>query len=161
MALARFSSHASPSPKIIMLKADARSQAAWRSWCVTHGFDVTRSFSGKPIQPTEFDFHLTLLASTNPITLPASSRSIPPFTLEPCGFTVLGQKTPTAVLAPTAYLTDRRDWIITTYGIVPTYPSFRPHISLSYNWDGHPLLNILPLPPSITFDRCIVRVFED
>ena len=161
MSLVRFRAHAIAAPKIVMLFADAASQRTWREWCLQHGFDITHKFTGRRISPTEFDFHTTLLASKNAITLPATSHAIRPLTLLPCGFEVLGEKTPTAVFPAVPDLTAKRDHLISTYGIEPTFPTFRPHVSLSYNWDGKPLLNVLPLPPPMTFDRWVVKPFED
>lgn len=153
------------SPKIAMLAASHDTQNALRAWAERAGFDLTRAWGDRVITSDQFDFHVTLLATKNPVFIPETDHQIEPIEVEPIGFAALGPDADTPVLSLDASgaLALAREFFVETYGAEPTFEDFKPHISLSYNWNGDPALDQdefeLPDFP-LTFDRLIVKPFE-
>lgn len=148
-------------PKIVMLMADADSSDALRRYCLTHGFDITKSFSGRDIPPSQFDFHMTLFASKNVVPIPPSTVPIRPITAHGvvCG-RIGPSQTPCIMFPPIPEILDKRQALIDLYGVEPTYPNFIAHVSLSYARQGPiPQVDWLPQPPPVTFDRLSIEAF--
>lgn len=154
--------------KIIMIFADHDTQNAMVSWAKKQGFDLTKKFSGKTIEPSEFDFHITIVASANKVFVPTTDHLVEPIKLRAEGFEVLGKEKniPTLKFPVTDNLGAIRTFFVENhlqevYGIEPTFEKFKPHMSLSYNWNGQPALKDLKVPPfDIVLDRLIVQEFS-
>lgn len=133
--------------RIIAIEPNAQTQAALLSWAENAGFNLSWSYSGWPQLSEFFDFHLTIAASKNALALDVRGRPIDPITLRATGFTALGEdgRTPCLVIEPSERLVELREFAI-AQGIEPTFDDFRPHISLSYKWDGSPSLDSLTVP---------------
>lgn len=150
-------------PKIAMLAASDRTQYALRIWAQAQGFDLTRTHGGRAITEDMFDFHVTLLATANPISAPATDHQVAAIEVEAVGFEALGKDGDAPVLSLNAgeALELARDFFVEVYGAEPTFEDFKPHVSLSYNWRGVPALADLELPDfPLIFDRLIVAEFE-
>lgn len=151
------------SPKIAYIAASTDTQYALRIWARSLGFDLTRTHGGREITEDMFDFHVTLLATKNPISAPKTDHIVDAMELEASGFGVLGKDDDVPVLKIKADkgLRLARDFFTEVYGAEPTFEDFKPHISLSYNWSGEPALAALELPSfPLLFDRLIVSDFE-
>lgn len=149
--------------KIAMLAASTETQNALRAYCLAAGFDLTRTHGGREITDDMFDFHVTLMATREPVFIPETDHLIKPIEVAPTGFDVLGVKADTPVLA--LYATDAlamaRNFFLEVYGAEPTFEDFKPHVSLSYDWEGEPDLAELDLPTfKLSFDRLIVDSFK-
>jgi hypothetical protein len=154
------------SRRIVMLRATWETQEALREWAKQYGFDLGWDYSGWPQASSWFDFHVTVVASANDVKIPDEVRAIDPLTLNPTGYEVLGvdRKVPALTLEPNATLAAIRDFFIKTYGITPTFADFKPHISLSYKWDGSPdIKTSAPAFPSfpLVFDLLMVATIDD
>ena len=150
-------------PRIVMLRADFETQSKLREWAKAEGFDLGWSHSGWPQGSWDFDFHVTIVASENAVRIEDGVRWIDPVTLTPTGFEVLGESTPALVIEQHATLAAIREFFVTTFGMKPTYPDFKPHVSLSYKWDGEPDIkqSAPALPPfPLVFDMLMVARFE-
>lgn len=150
-------------PKIAMLIASPTTQAALRAWALREGFDLTQTHGGRQITDDMFDFHVTLLATANPISAPETDHETNALMLTPTSFDLLGADASTPVITVEAddALNLMRSWFTEVYGAEPTFEEFRPHISLSYNWHGAPALDALNLPDfPLVFDRLVVTEFE-
>lgn len=150
-------------PKIAMLIASTATQSALRAWALRQGFDLTTTHGGREITDDMFDFHVTLLATTNPISAPLADNQIAPIEVEAVGFEALGvdADTPVLTLDASEGLEIARAFFVEVYGAEPTFADFKPHISLSYNWIGEPALDELDLPAfPLVFDRLVVKDFE-
>jgi len=153
---------AEPAQRIVMLFADAETQAWLEEWATAHGFDLSRSHGGSILEPGEFDFHCTLFATANEIELPVGEWSIDPVTLYATGLDVLGKDadTPVLLVDAGADLIEDRDNILEETGGDPTFDEWLPHVSLSYAWDGSPpLAEIEPPDFPLSFDCVVVREF--
>lgn len=150
--------------KVVVLLADAATQAAMAAWCTANGFDLGASFGGEPRDPAAFEFHLTLFATVGPSDLPDMAHGIDPIAVEPMGFDAFGaeQDTPVMLTWSSLRLEDMRAVMLDCAAADPTYPDFRPHVSLSYAWDGTPDLDSLVVPDMpLVFDRVEVRTLKD
>lgn len=149
--------------KIAMLAASTETQAAMRSYCLGAGFDLTHTFGGREITDDMFDFHVTLMATKEPVFIPVTDHVIQAIEVTPTGFEVLGkdEDTPVISLDAAGALQLARDFFLDVYGAEPTFEDFKPHVSLSYNWSGSPALDEIELPSfPLLFDRLIVTEFK-
>lgn len=152
--------------RIVMLRASWETQEKLREWAKAEGFDLGWSYSGWPQSSWDFDFHVTVVASSNEVRVPDGVRSIDPLTLTVSGYDVLGvdRRIPVLKLDANKTLSAIREFFVATYGVQPTFADFRPHVSLSYKWDGDPRIDGLApaLPPfPLVFDMLMVSTIDD
>jgi hypothetical protein len=143
--------------RIVMLYANAATQANLTAWADAVGFDV-----GGPNPHEGHAFHITLLATVNDVAIPLTEHLIEPVAVVPIGCGVLGrdQDTPVMLLALSDQLEAMRAYFVETYGAEPTF-DFKPHISVSYNWNGEPDMRDRDLPDfDLVFDRLVVDAFD-
>lgn len=132
------------------------SRARLGVWARVRGFDLSRTYGGREIDPAEFDFHTTVLATEVPCEMPLIDVECAPFQAVPVGFDRLGpnQETPVLRIMTQSVLASARDFLISTFGAVPTFNTFKPHVTLAYAWDGTPELTDLEPPDfPLIFDR--------
>jgi hypothetical protein len=142
--------------RIVMLYADAATQANLTAWAEAMGFDLEEGAG------TGLAFHITLLATANDVAIPLTSHLVEPVVVVPIGVAHLGENedTPAFTLAENGQLEAMRAHFVDTYGAEPTF-DFLPHVSLSYNWDGEPDLRDRDLPDfDMVFDRLVVEPFD-
>jgi hypothetical protein len=147
-----------PGPRIVMLVADHDTQNALAAWARARGFDLSDDGA------RELAFHVTLLATANDVAIPLTDHLIEPVVAHMTDFAVLGRDNdvPVMLLAPDG-LAEMREHFIATYGAEPTWPEFKPHVSLSYNWDGDPETDPRDTDPidwPLVFDRLVVKPFD-
>lgn len=149
-------------PKIAMLMCDDDTHRMMHEWCKEQGFDLTKSYSGRSQPSFEFDFHLTLFASKNPIDIRTGTFEIESITERGYAFEALGKDKDVPVLrfVPAGEIRWIRDVCVEDFGVEPTFPTFKPHVSLSYNWSGKPALSKLRVPDPLTFDRIKIVDFK-
>ena len=150
--------------RVVMLRAKWETQDKLREWAKGEGFDLAWSHSGWPQHSSDFDFHITLVFTENAVRIEDGVRLIEPVTVTPKGFAVFGDNTPGLELEPNKTLTAIREFFVATFGAKPTYPDFRPHISLSYNWKGAPdVVQTMPALPDfpLVFDLLMVAQIKD
>ena len=124
--------------RVVILRADWETQEKLREWAKSEGFDLGWSFSGWPQHSSDFDFHITIVYSENAVRIEDGVRWIDPITVTPSGYEVLGDSTPALVIEQHPTLTAIREFFVKSFGVVPSYADFKPHISLSYKWAGSP-----------------------
>lgn len=121
--------------KCVLAECSDQTQLYLMDWCMQHGFDLTKSYSGDEINPLDFGFHTTVMFSTSSHCLPNINMEIGEFDLQPVKFSVLGENTPVLeVFSPK--LLQLRDVYENQHDMKSSYPDYKPHISLSYNWSG-------------------------
>lgn len=67
--MAEIETVARPGRRIASLYANYETQYALREWAETWGFDLGWRYDGWPQEAAAFDFHITLLVSTNAVDL--------------------------------------------------------------------------------------------
>lgn len=150
---------AAKAPKIVMLYASETTNFYLNGFYKRLGFDLSKSYSGNEIKG-EFPFHITLLASNTPVDLPETTHAIAPIVVEPKCYGTLGEnQTPVLKVYASAALTEKRAYFTDTYGMVPTFAKFIPHVSISYA--SKLSLDNLPLPAKpLIFDKLVIKEFE-
>ncbi len=146
-------------PAIVMLHASADTQRAMRAWAIAQGFDISTSFDGEVQHVEDFGFHATIVATNNDVTIPTGEHDIAPATVRATSLALLGDDKDVPVLSLPAdgILGDMRQHFVNTYGADPTFPDFKPHLSLSYAWNGAPAIDGLEVPGfDLVFDRIVV-----
>lgn len=154
------------SRRVVVLRASWETQDKLREWAKEAGFDLAWSYSGWPQHSSNFDFHITLVASANQVRIPDEVRMVDPLTVTVDGYGVLGvdRKVPVLKIEANPTLEAMRDFFISAYGVVPTFDEFKPHISLSYKWDGAPdIVQSMPAMPSfpLVFDLLMVSTIDE
>ena len=152
--------------RIVMLRASWETQEKLREWAKTEGFDLGWSYSGWPQSSWDFDFHVTVVASSNEVRVPDGVRSIDPLTLVVSGYDVLGvdRRIPVLKLDANKTLSAIREFFVATHGMQPTFADFKPHVSLSYKWGGEPpVYGLAPALPAfpLVFDMLMVSTIDD
>jgi len=129
-----------------------------RRYCLTNGIDIKTNFDGTPIESDSFVFHTTIFYTSNRI-----KKSIPPYLalrpvpVKPIGFDVFGENKNCLVLKlESAPLHKMYEYFADEYGMKSDYPVYKPHITLSYAYDGRPPES-LDLPTfSLKYDKVLV-----
>lgn len=149
--------------KILIYYASEQTNYALNIWARNSGFDLSSSWGGRPIRDGDyFDFHVTILASQNDVPDVDVDQMSDSIMVEGEQFMVIGRSNE----FPCIKL--RRSWELEKIwstkvqeGWVPTFPFSLPHISLSYNWHGHPRLNDLKIPEfPLVLNRKVIKDFQ-
>lgn len=153
-----------PGRRVVTLRAHWETQEALAKWVTDLGFDLGWDYDGWPQRSEQFNFHVTLVASANAVSIPVGARSINPLTLMPIEFEEMGRdrRVPAIKIKPHDTLTAMRAFFVAAYGAEPTFAEFKPHVSVSYRWSGEPALAALPLPDfPLVFDWLVVSDLPD
>jgi 2'-5' RNA ligase len=119
--------------KCVSVQYDKESQNKLREWAVKNGFNLSLNYDGVEQDPKEFDFHTTVFYSTNEINLRNKSVKIPAAEVTITKIKFLGENEDIPVLAiePTEGIKELREYF-ESLGLEDKWPSYQPHISLSY-----------------------------
>lgn len=125
----------------IALNCDEQSSNFLRSWALNNGFDLTKSWSGRDIQPADFRFHTTLMYSqnTSKIPLKTGQRPIHGITMTVKDIALFGpnKNIPVLKMEPTYEVLRLRKYIEDYFGLVDSWPEYSPHLTVSYNYSGN------------------------
>lgn len=125
-----------PKKKYIEVQYSALTQGYLREYCTTHGFDISTKFDGKKIDPDEFDFHSTVVFSSSEHIIDNSEMDVHVM-VYPKNFALFGEKQNILVLEiESPALLSLREYFVNEYDMQDEFPDYRPHISLSYNYEG-------------------------
>lgn len=121
------------SRKYVAVQYDAESQEKLREWAKSNGFDLTVKYGGKKQDEKEFDFHSTVFYSTNESNLRNQVLKIKPTEVTIKGIKFLGDDKDVPVLSIELEngIKDMRTYF-ERIGLEDKWPSYEPHISLSY-----------------------------
>lgn len=145
--------------KFVGLFLTAESQAAMQAWCHTQGFDLTKSYSKQDQKPEDFDFHLTVYFTTNEHDTKPGTTQCEPIKLDLDHFELLGvdKNIPVIKIKPGKQLLSIRN-TFTKMGYQDAWPEYRPHISLSYEYNGSPDIAKLSLPDfDVYADKIVIK----
>lgn len=146
--------------KAVLFILSDESQERVFNWASSVGFDLTKSFSGNPQNPEDFDFHVTIICSENEALITNDILTRTPIQTTFSGFEVLGKRdeeskgVPVILVNKTPEMLETRKFYETFHCLYDNWPDWKAHMSLSYNWDGNPDLEALTLPNfPIIFDK--------
>lgn len=119
--------------KYVAVQYDKESQDKLRDWATNNGFDLSVKYNGDKQDPKEFDFHTTIFYSTNEINLKNKEQKVKPTEVTITGIKFLGEDKDVPVLsvAVSGGIKDLRQQF-EDLGLEDQWPSYLPHISLSY-----------------------------
>jgi 2'-5' RNA ligase len=119
--------------KYVSVQYDKESQDKLRDWATKNGFNLSVKYNGEEQDPKEFDFHTTVFYSTNEVNLRNKTMRIPPTEVTITKLKFLGENEdiPVLVIEPTDGIKELREHF-ESLGLEDQWPSYQPHISLSY-----------------------------
>ena len=119
--------------KYVSVQYDKESQDKLRDWATKNGFDLSVKYNGDEQDPKEFDFHTTIFYSTNEINLKNKEQKVRPTEVTITGIKFLGEdkNIPVLSVAVSDGIKDLRQQF-EGLGLEDKWPSYQPHISLSY-----------------------------
>ena len=148
--------------KYIAVKYDEASQKKLREWATNNGFDLSVKYNGEEQSPEDFDFHTTIFFTTNEVNLRNQVILKKPTEVTITGIKFLGENEDVPVLTVSASggINELRRYY-EDLGLEDQWPSYQPHISLSYakkqvDVSGMKLPDFKP-----TYDRVEIKDIED
>jgi 2'-5' RNA ligase len=127
----QFIEEKSTSRKYVAIVYDDETQQKLRKWCEENGFDLTKSYSGDDQAPEDFEFHTTIFYSENESNIENSITSTSG-DVEATGFKLLGENNDIPVLRVRGGDLDILRRTFEHMGLKDKWPTYIPHISLSY-----------------------------
>ena len=134
----------------MMLQYDDATQVSLREFCLDHDLDITKNYDKEDRRPDQFHFHTTLFFSEAECTHPLADGEfdIGLILTIPDHYEMLGENGDilTLCLKPNLELNALRTTFNRNWGLKDSWPTYKPHITLSYS---HPS-KILPemFPPT-------------
>lgn len=130
--------------KYIAAYYDQETQEKLRDYCFRNSLDLSKSYGDRAINPEDFDFHTTIFYTTSrhnldPMKLPFDSWTIP------VGIELLGQeKNIPTLLVENTRMRSMRQSFESLYNMKDQWPTFKPHISLSYSFPEEEIRFAMP-----------------
>lgn len=136
-----------PSKKFVGLFFDQQTNQQLIDWSTKQGFDLQSNYSGEPIDPQDFDFHLTIFFTTSEHTSECGEYFIEPLQLVPTSMGILGsdKQIPVINILLDAKLENIR-FHYENIGFQDAWPDYKPHVSVSYKYSGTPDITEVRLP---------------
>jgi 2'-5' RNA ligase len=150
------------SRKYVAVQYDEESQKKLRDWAELNGFDLSVNYNGEPQDPKEFDFHTTIFYSTNEVNMNNKSDRIDPTEVTITGIKFLGEEEdiPVLTVSLSGGIKNLRKYY-ENLGLKDQWPSYQPHISLSYAKNKLDV-NKIELPNfQPIFDKIVVKEIEE
>jgi len=148
--------------KYVAVQYDKESQRKLRDWAQSNGFDLSVKYDGTEQDPKDFDFHTTIFYSKNEVRLRNEAARLDPTEVTITGIKFLGEDKDVPVLTISA-----SDGILNLrqyyegLGLEDEWPSYQPHISVSYAKKPIDVKKI-ELPTFKTkFDRVVIEDIKD
>lgn len=134
--------------KYVSLHFDNRSEELLRKYAVENGFDITKSFSGKDIDEKDFHFHTTVFFTSNRMMFENGEYKLDsPIMLGFSDIELLGKEKNIPVLR--IKMNRELDAVRKNFeemGFRDEWPSYKPHVSLSYNRNDEHNIHKIKLP---------------
>lgn len=148
--------------KYVAVVYDDISQKKLRKWATDNGFDLTTKFDGEKQEPEDFDFHTTIFYSTNEANLRHGILKETPTEVIITGIKFLGENKdiPVLSLSLSGGLKDIREHF-EGLGLEDEWPTYKPHISLSYAKKQIDVSNIKIPDFRPKFDKIKIRDIEE
>lgn len=122
--------------KYIEIQYNTATQQFLRGYCEDNGFDLGFDFNGKPADPNNFNFHSTVWFTTSKHQLENKTFKYNDV-VSPVGFNLFGEDKNVLVLEiKSVKLNTVRYHYAKTYNMKDEWPDFKPHITLTYKYEG-------------------------
>lgn len=143
--------------KYIEVKCDKETQERMSEWCSCFGYDLTKDWYGNEQTISKFNFHTTIMYSSNTFSLKNISKKIWPIRGKAIRLEMLGNMNtiPALIIDSPALLKLHKSF--SKMGLKHSYPVFLPHISVSYaETSPYYVENILP-DFDIVYDELVIE----
>lgn len=134
------------SKKYVCLHFDDKTNESLREYAKSNGFNLGINYKGNAAPEEDFDFHITVYYTWNRLRAPEVHEEIEPFEVTPDRLKLLGENhdIPVLKVKVDGQLKSIREWF-TQQGYKDKWPTYQPHVSLSYD-KKHYNLSKLKLP---------------
>lgn len=148
--------------KYVAVTYDDESQKKLREWATDNGFDLTKSYDDTEQKPEDFEFHTTIFFTTNEVNLKNKSIKQKPVEVTIQGIKFLGENEdiPVLKLELTGKLKELREQY-EDLGLEDQWPSYQPHISLSYAKEKRDISKIKMPTFKPKYDTIVIRDIKD
>lgn len=152
-----------PKRKYIAVYVDEETNSKLVKYCMENGIDLSVEYSGDPIKPEEFKFHITIIYSTSyhdDIDLTQMEGPIGPFTMTPTGFEFYGEENNILVIEfERGYAHVLREWFDEKFNMKDEWPVYKPHLSMSYSGSNNIPQKLPDFP--LVFDKIKIKNIEE
>lgn len=148
--------------KFVVVQYDKESQRKLREWAQSNGFDLSVNYNGEEQDPKDFDFHTTIFYSSNKTLLRNETSRVEPTEVKITGIKFLGKDKDVPVLTISAsggILNLRRYY--GGLGLEDEWPSYQPHISVSYAKKNIDISDVKLPNFKPKFDRVVIEDIKD
>jgi 2'-5' RNA ligase len=148
--------------KYVAVQYDKETQRKLRDWSQSNGFDLSVKYDGTEQDPKDFDFHTTIFYSKNEVRLRNQTARLDPTEVSITGIKFLGEDKDVPVLTISA-----SDGILNLrqyyegLGLEDEWPSYQPHISVSYAKNPMDIKKIKLPTFKPVFDRVVIEDIKD
>lgn len=149
-----------PSKKYVSVEYDAATQRKLREWAKENGFDLSVGYSGSKQKESDFDFHTTIFYTTTAHDIPNHEKILPSKgSANVVGFEMFGEnKNIPVLIISSSVINGLRKHYEETYKMQDQWPTFKPHVSVSYATDALPDVESIKLPDfELTFNKVKVE----
>lgn len=148
--------------KYVAVKYDNESQRKLRDWAKSNGFDLTKNYDGADQDEKDFDFHTTVFYSTNEVNLKNKIIKLQPTEVTISKIKFLGEDKDVPVLAieVTDGIKELREYF-EELGLEDKWPSYQPHISLSYAREKRDVSDIELPDFKPKYDRLVIEDIKE
>jgi hypothetical protein len=148
--------------KYVAVHYDKESQEKLREWAINNGFDLSVKYDGDEQKSEDFDFHTTIFYSANEVRLRNQSARLDPTEVTITGIKFLGENKDIPVLTISASdgIMNLRQYY-EGLGLEDEWPSYLPHISISYAKKPIDVRKIKPPTFKPKFDRIVIEDIKD
>lgn len=157
----RFSRYLEESRKVrkyVAVQYDEETQKKLRAWAKENGFDLTKSFSGSDQKEEDFDFHTTIFFTTSVHDMKNETLDQPTKTSRAVGMKYLGPDKDVPVISVDGDDIRGLRKHYESMGMEDEWPSYQPHISVSYARDNLPDIDKVKLPDfDLKYDKIEIK----
>lgn len=148
--------------KYVAVQYDKESQDKLRDWATKNGFNLSTKYNGEEQDPKEFDFHTTVFYSTNESNIRNKEQRLSPTEVTITGIKFLGDNKDIPVFAIdlSGGIKDLRQQY-EELGLEDQWPSYQPHISLSYAKEQKYVSGIKLPDFKPKYDKLIIEDIEE
>ena len=123
--------------KYIEIQYSPVTQGYLRQYCKDNDFSLTTNYDGNDQDEKSFDFHSTVWYTSNKADIPNGEYDVSVTDVVPTGFALFGPDEDVLVLEiESEQINAIRAKYGDTYELTDDWPSYRPHITLCYTYNG-------------------------
>lgn len=132
------------SKKYVAIQFTEETNNKLKKYAIDNGFDLSVDYEGNTTDD-DFDFHTTVFYTNNMVDLEDGKKEAPSITAKVKSLAMLGKDNDVPVLLlDDGFLPIRKEY--EKKGLKDEWPSWKPHISLTYSKDNIPDISKMKLP---------------